>query len=267
MIYSIEYLNLYLSVRNSLHYKNIEKISVEQLNHLAKQYDEKLFTHYKKVTFMKWLYSNIENKISFHKRVLKLIKKLNIELTNYEKREIESLEAREFTERRAFKTIEVPYKDHNEALLILPDAYFFYRDIRTYTRRKILFEKKFMGEIYITLREVVLYDRENDDIQLIIPNRTINGVVLKNEYIKITRTGNQEPIYLKHRDNELIYISLKRSISLKKGDGFTVDTKNEFKTTEKTIESFLNINSDIETKIDGSKKLKRRGIARKESNE
>ncbi len=266
MIYSKEYLNLYLSVRNSLHIDNVEKITYDQLAHIGKNYDDELFTHYKKVVLLKWVYKNIENKISFYKRVKKLIKKLEVELTDAEMLEIESIEAREFTEQRAFKTIEVPYRNltettESDSILLLPHAYFFYKGLRTYRRRKLLFEKLFEGEIYITLREIVLYDRVENKIQLVIPNRTIDGITLKSEYVEIKR-NNEDPIYLRYRDNELIFISLKRAVTIKGGEGFNEHSRDEFITTERTIESFLNIPHE-EFKSSPSKLNKRKTIKRK----
>ncbi len=255
---------MYLSVRNSLHTENVEKISYEQLKHIAASYDEELFDHYKKVVFLKWLYTNMENRIAFHKRVQKLMKKLQVELTDAEMKDIEAIEPREFTERRAFKTIEVPYKDLDESILLLPHAYFFYRGMRTYKKRKLLFEKMYEGEIYITLREIVLYDRDKNKVQLVIPHRTINGIKLKNEFVEVTRTDDQDPIYLRHKDNELIFISLKRSVTIKGGEGFAEENRNEFSTTERTIESFLNISQiQEELKKNTPKTNKREGVSRK----
>ncbi len=268
MIYSRQYLNLYLSVRNSLHVENVEKITADQLAHIGKNYDEELFSHYKKVVLLKWVYKNIENKISFYKKVQKLIKKLDVELTDAEMAEIESIEAREFTERRAFKTIEVPYRHITSgegeisSLLLLPDAYFFYKGLRTYRKRKLLFEKMFEGEIYMTLAEVVLYDRANNQIQMVIPHRTINGITLKSEYVEIKRK-DEDSIYLRYKDNELIYISLKRAVTIKGGDGFKEQSREEFITTERTIESFLNISHE-EFKTSHKTLNRKKSIKRKE---
>ncbi len=252
---------MYLSLRHTLHIDNVEKISYDQINHIGKTYDKELFDHYKKVVLLKWVYQNSENKISFFNRVKKLLKKLEVELTDFEMKEIESIEAREFTERRAFKTIEVPYKDNDKALLLLPFAFFFYKGIRTFKRRKILFEKMFEGEIYITPNEIVLYDRKENDIQLIIPHRTIKGITFKSGYVEVARTLDKDPLYFRYKDNELIYISLKRTVSIKSG-GFEDQHKGEFITTERTIESFLNISHE-EFKGTPSKVNKRKSISRK----
>lgn len=254
-------MNMYLSVRNSLHVENVEKISLDQIKHIGLLYDEDLFEHYKKVVFMKWLYKNIENNISFHRRVKRLLKKLDIKLNDFENAEIDSIEPREFTERRALKTIEVPYK-RDVSILLQPHAYFFYKGIRAYKRRKILFEKIFQGEIYITLGEVVLYNRDKDEIEYIIPHRSINGIKLKNEYIEISRMNNEPNLYLRYKDNELIFISLKRIVTIKGGEGFANEDKDDFITLERTIESFLSV-GQIESKINQNKSIKKKGIKRK----
>ncbi len=262
MIYSIDYMNMYLIVRNSLHMYNVEKISKDELNHISKSYKPELFDHYKKVIFWKWYYKNVENKTSFLNKAKKIVKKLDIELNDVELKEMHAIEAREFTELRAFKTIEVPYKNIENTILLLPDAFFFYKGLRTYRRRKLLFEKIFEGEIYITKREVVLYDRLNHKIQLVIPQSEIRGIALKNEYIQLKRFKDKEDIYFRYKDNELIYISLKRSITISTGDGYTEHNRDEFRTTETTIESLLNIpRNDIKTRTSG--KRKKQGIERK----
>ncbi len=259
MIYSREYINMYLSVKKTLHTKNVEKVSREQIKHMSKSYDEELFNHYKKIVFLRWATENSENKLSFAKRVQKLINKLDIELTSSESRVIEGIEAREFTERRAFKTIEVPYKDISEASLLLqPHAYFFYKGMRTYKKRKLFFEKKYDGEIYMTIREVVLYDRENNKIQEVFPHIDIMGITLRNEYVEV-KMRNGEYIYFRHKDNELIYISLKRTVAIRNGEGFQTKQRDELLTTEKTIETFLNINNnDNKNTIERTVKAKRK---------
>lgn len=264
MIYSKEYINMYLSIRHSLHIENVETLSVDQLNHIGKTYDYDLYKHYKKVVFLKWVYKNIENKISFYNRVKRLMNKLEIELSDSEMKEIESIEAREFTERRAFKTIEVPYKDNDKALLLLPYAFFFYKGIRTFRRRKLLFEKMYEGEIYMTPHEIVLYDRINNDIQMIIAHRTISGIRFRTEYVEIQRTLDKEPIYFRYKDNELIFISLKRTVNLKDVNGFKDEHRDDFITTEKTIESFLNLNTEEFKSKTSSRIQKSRSIKRKE---
>ncbi len=263
MIYSKEYLNMYLALRNTLHVNNVEKVSIEQLEHIGRVYDKDLYTHYKKVVLLKWVYKNIENRISFHNKVNKLIKKLNVELTGEEAKEINSIESREFTERRAMKTIEVPYKGLDDSSILLSDnAYFFYKGIRTYRRRKLLFEKMYEGEIYITFREIVLYDRIENEIQLVIPHRTINGITLKSEFVEIKRIKGLDPIFFRYKDNELIYISLKRAVSIKGGEGFSDNQREDFITTERTIESFLNISHE-EFKKSSGRITKRKSVKRK----
>lgn len=191
----------------------------------------------------------MENKISFSRRVQRLIKKLNIELTDYELKNIEGIEPREFTERRAFKTIEVPYKGNETAFLLQPNAYFFYKGMRTYKKRKLFFVKEFEGEIYITIREIVLYDRKNNEIQEIVPHIDIDKIVLRNEYVEIKMRDGKDSLYLRHKDNELIYISLKRIVTIRGGGGFVAEQRDEFMTTERTIESFLNISDTNESKV------------------
>lgn len=247
MIYSKEYMNMYFSVKMSLHTKNVEKISVDQLEHIGKPYNKDLFSHYKKIVFLRWVSENTENKISFAKRVNKLLKKLDIELTDSESTLIEGIEPREFTERRAFKTIEVPYKDSNDtAMLLQPHAYFFYKGIRTYHKRKMFFKKLYQGEIYMTIKEVVLYDRKNDKIQHVIPHIDIMGITLRNEYVEI-KLREGDSLYLRTIDNELIYISLKRTVTIRNGEGFNTEQRMEFLTAETTIESFLSVSTEEQT--------------------
>lgn len=259
MIYSKEYFNMHLAIRRTLHPQNVEKISDEQLAHIAAPYKEELFNHYKKVVFLRWASENMENKISFSKRVEKLQKKLNIELTDGEMKKIEGIEAREFTERRALKTIEVPYKDlDNTSILLQPVAFFFYKSVRAFKKRKLFFHKLFDGEIYMTTREIVFYNREKNEIKLVIPQIDIVGITLKNEYIEI-KIKDDDSIYLRHKDNEIIYISLKRSVTIRRGEGFHSEQRDEFMTTERTIESFLSINDVTdEAKIKAAKRRKKR---------
>ncbi len=236
---------MYLSVRKSLHTKNVDKISADQLRHIEKPYDTELFTYYKKQLFLRWVSENTDNSITFVKRAKKLAKKLGVTLTDIELEMFERIEAREFTERRALKTIEVPYKGLPNTAILRPDAFFFYKGIRTYKKRIMMFEKVYHGEIYMTNKEIVLYDRENHEVQLIIPHYQIGEITLKNEYVELKLKRKEDSLYFRYKDNELIYISLRRTVPLGTTTEFLDESRGEYMTAERTIESFLHVPTPI----------------------
>lgn len=253
---------MYLSVRKSLHTGNVDKISAEQLKHIAKPYDEELFNYYKKQLFLRWISENTVNSIAFVKKSRKLAKTLNIVLTDIDQEMFDRIEAREFTERRALKTIEVPYKGLPNTTLLRPDAFFFYKGIRTYKKRIMMFEKKYSGEIYMTKREVVLYDRKGNKVQLIIPHQQIEEITLKNEYVEMRLKRKEDSLYFRYKDNELIYISLRRTVPIGAKTEFLNEAREEFMTAERTLESLLHIPSNTteekNLKADKKKKIKKK---------
>lgn len=229
MIFKLDYFDMYLSTKETLNVKNIEKISLSNIEHIGKPYDKNNFEHLKKKIFFKWFFSNSENTNSFLKRSKKLLKKLDIELSEKEKEIISNIEPREFTERRSTKTIEVPYigLDNEYKETLDKNAFFFYHDLRLYKKRKFLLELKFRGEIYFTSKEIVTYDRKNNIINDIVIYKDIKSVTLKSYSIDLHMTNNSY-VYLRYKDNELIYISLKRSIlNTKNNVNFFDETKNK----------------------------------------
>ncbi len=169
MIWSKEYINMYTSVKKKFHIKNIEIISKDKIKYISRSYDNELFEHYKKQLFFKWLFINSQNTISFFDKVRKIIKKLEIELNDYESEKLLGIIPREFTSNRKLKTLEVPYKSISSSSMFLqPYAYFFYKKVKVYQKSIFLFKKLFEGEIYMTSREIVFYDRKNNQIQKII---------------------------------------------------------------------------------------------------
>lgn len=240
MIWNINYINLYLSARKNLNYQNIEKLSSDQIKHIGKMYSEEEFNHFKKKIFFRWFSENSKNELSFLKRTKKLIKKIDIILTDTEALKINSIESREFTLRRVLKTIEVPYKKDSKSILLNSNAYFFYKDMRTCYKKLNFIDVKYYGEIYITSTELVLYNREENKIQKVIYHRDIEEIILRS-YCVLLKVRNEKDIYLRYQDNELIYISLNRSIRNKNEIDFKNESKIDGDTTERTIELVLNI--------------------------
>ncbi len=239
MIWKLDYINLYISARKNLHSKNIEKLDVNKINHIGKLYNENYFDHYKKQTFFRWFNENIENSENFLKRAKKLIKKLNIEFNSSEQEKINVIEPREFTMRRTLKSIEVPYKELKVASKLQPNAFFFYKEVRLYSKNLTLYKQIFKGEIYMTSKELVFYSRENNKVYKSISNDDINEITLKN-YAVIIKIRNEEDLIIRYRDNELIYISLNRIVVFRK----TIEFVDDSYTTERTIESIFNFDQN-----------------------
>ncbi len=241
MIWKVNYINLYISARKNLNSENIEKIPESKINHIGKLYDKKYFDHYKKQVFLKWVFKNSKNSEQFLKRAKKLAKKLDIKLNDSEKEKLESIKPKEFTTRRALKTIEVPYRGLTDSTILLkPNSYFFYKGIRVYEKELTLLKQVFKGEIYMTSEELVFYERNNNKIYKIIKYNDISEIILKN-YAVIILLKNKEKKYLRFNDNELIYISLTRVVVIRKKIDFFDYSREEGDTTEKTIEAFFDL--------------------------
>lgn len=240
MIWKSDYINLYLSIRKTLNSKNLEKISTSKIEHIEKMNNKYYFDHYKKQIFKKWFFENSENTMYFSKRAKKLINKLNINLSSRDMDKVNNIEPREFTQRRSMKTIEVPYYNLTEDKTLNPNAYFFYKNVRTYKKNSPLFKVKFFGELYITSKEIVLYDREKNLIQQIIKYKEITSINLKNYCLEL-KIKNGDDLFFRYKDNELIYISLNRLINIKKTIEFQNLIKDNENSIEKTFETILTI--------------------------
>jgi|GEM_PF-2526949 len=231
---------MYISAKKNLNAENVETLSTKKIRHIGKMYKKEYYSHYKKKTFFSWFFDNLENTESFIRRVKKLLKKLEIDLTDKEQIEIEALEAREFTTRRAFKTIEAPYLNNEKSVTLKNNIFFLHRDVRTYIKKKELLVKIYTGELLLTAKEIVFYDRDNDEIQKVINFEDISGIVLK-KYAVIIKVIGRKDIYVRYKDNELLYISLKRAIKTKSKVNFSKDEQSD-NTIEKTLETILKIN-------------------------
>ena len=121
-------------------------------------------------------------------------------------------------------------------------AFFSYQDTRLYRYNKTLYRQEFKGELYITKNEMVFYDRVNNKISKIISISTIKEVVLKKFAVEMNIT-DEDTVYLRYKDNELIFISLSRLLPTKLDIDFLSTVKEDSDTIEKTIESFLDIKS------------------------
>lgn len=240
MIWNTNYINLYLSARRTLNSKNLEKTPLKQIKHLSRMYNDGHFQHYKRQVFLRWFSENTENTLQFIKRSEKLIKKLEIELSYSERMKIENIRPREFTFRRSLKTIEAPYKDLPGAALLKSNIVFFYKNIRTYQKGLNLYEKKYDGEIHMSTKEVVFYDREKNKIQKVIKHDEIKSILLRSFCVEIEMKKGPS-YFLRYKDDELIYISLSRSVVIKNKVEFNDLSREEGDTAERTIESFLNI--------------------------
>lgn len=238
MIWKLSYLNFFLSIKEIINHKNIEKISNSKLKHIEKMYDKNYFEIYKTQIFMSWLSKNMENTLNFSKRAKKLIKKLDITLTNSQMIKVENIESREFTQHRALKIIETPYKDEDVELSSF--SYFFYKNIRTYEKGVNFFKKIHTGEIFITPKEIVLYDQENNKIQLVIKNSELKKITLLRTCVKL-EISNKRKFFFRYKDNELIYISLNRISSIRNSVVFSNQNFNNKVTFENMLNSFLKI--------------------------
>ncbi len=234
----MNYVTLYLAARRSLNWENIEKLTAKQIDHIGKMYDPELFEHFKKSVFFRWFNENTTNTTSFIKRSRKLLKKLDLDLSQKDMERINNIEPREFTERRAMKTIEVPYKDLREANMLDSDAFFFYKDVRLYRMNKTLYRQDHKGEIYITKNEMVFYDRDKNTINEVINFNIIEEVTLRKYGVEVQITDEQ-PVYIRYKDNELIFISLSRSLPAKVEIDFLNTVREESDTIERTIEAIL----------------------------
>lgn len=236
----MKYVTLYLSARRSLNFKNVEKLSQKHIERIGKIYDAELFKHFKKSVFFRWFNENTSNATKFIKRTRKLVKKLDLEFSDSEIEKINNIEPREFTERRAMKTIEVPYKDLKEANMLNSDAFFFYKNVRLYRMNKTLYRQNHKGEIYITKNEMVFYDRDNKKINEVINFSIIEEVTLRKYGVEVQIIDGQ-PIYIRYKDNELIFISLSRTLPSKADIDFLNTVREESDTIERTIEAILDV--------------------------
>lgn len=231
---------MYILAKKNLNAENIENLSIQEIEHIGKMYNNpEYFEYFKKKMFLRWFFLNSENTDIFIKRTKKLIKKLSIHLSEKEQMKIDNLEPREFTARRAKKTIEAPYIGLNGSETLEKNIFFFYKDVRTYYRRKTLLELEHYGEIYLSSKEIVFYNRKENAIERVIYFTEIREIVLK-KYAVVLEIRWKPNIYLRYKDNELIFISLKRTAPTKTPLEFSEENRNDDNTAERTLETILN---------------------------
>lgn len=235
---TIKYIHSKNTMSKVINLDNFDSMSNKKIKTIESKFDPKHWKLYKMDLFKSWLKQNIEYTDTFVKKFIKIGEKLGLTRTNYYRTSLIDLEKREFTTRRAFKTIEVPYiNDLTEEMSKY--ALFAYKDVKVYNNEKWM-KLQFEGEMYITLSEIVFFHRPRNIIFEKIDTKSIINII-RNSYSIEIHLITGRVINLRYPDIEILYISLERTLSKSPLAKFTEDGKTEeiIDSLEKTEEIIL----------------------------
>lgn len=226
---SLKYIHQKNIMSQHINKDNVESLSKQQVANLIKRFDKKYWEIYSNQLIRSWYKENINYSDNIIVRYKKILKKLDIKFMYGSSIDLFKLESNIFAKNRQYKTIEVPYsnKDKTE-----DSAVFVFKKIILYNSNKWI-RKIFSGEMYITKKEIVLYDPIEEKIFKRIDLRTIDKLELTSFSTKMTLAG--EVLNFRGKDNGIIMTSFERVV---KGLEVKVDknSKNKIDSIEETIE-------------------------------
>lgn len=205
--FSLNYLHSKYVFSKVLNLDNFDKMTKSKIKSISKNFDEEYWNIYVRDLFKKWINKNIKYTDSFIKVFKRLGNKFSLTNDTTYKNLLKILEKREFTQRRNFKTIEVPYKDQISSSMS-KFALFAYKNIKLYEDGKWI-KLIFKGELYITPTEIIFFHRPKNLIFEVINVYQIKEIRKKPFSVKIF-LDNARVIHINYLDIEIIYISLKR---------------------------------------------------------
>lgn len=233
----IKYFNTKLSARHTINADNIEKLSKAHINNISKIYDKEIFDAYIRNVVAKWDKQNREYTKEYIKRFNNVIEKTEIKLDVFEKDYKNSLEPREFTSRRAMKTLEVPYEWKQNNLDQF--ALWQYKNIRLYIEKDSYLSKIYKSQMYISKNEIVFFDEKEQQILFTI-NKDDIKYIKKTRYSVLLRIKNKN-YHIRYKDNEIIFISFDRNWPELTKENNIEESFSSQTTIEETIETILDI--------------------------
>ncbi len=206
---SLGYVSSFINAHKFLNINNVEKLNKKQIDHIGKLYNAKFYKEYKLSIFWKWHQKNSNYTESYIRRFNHLRDKLGItfDVTDYDY--LNELWQKQFTSFRSFKTIEVPFETKNTGLK--SSAYFDYKNVRVYIMddNDMWLKKQYQGELFISSKQLIFYNREEKKIIQIIQLKEIIEIIYHTYSLEIVLSWGK-PLHFRYYSNEIIFISLQR---------------------------------------------------------
>lgn len=220
-----------------LNIDNLEDIKKKELKHIEKVFTSKNLDRYKKELIFKWDKVNREMSLAYSIKLKRLIKKLNVNLFDYEKQQLADLDAKIFTSIRAFKSLELPFA---KTFKIKDEfALFVYKKVRLYlvVRGAVKFIKE--TDMYVLKNKIYFYDPLDKKIFKIITVPQINKVIKLKRYTKLVTVEDDYGIW--YKDNDVIFTSFQRAFKKRTiyQESESKVKKDNFANSQKTMEVLL----------------------------
>lgn len=202
----------FYKINQRLNIDNLDKLSRKDIKEIGNKFDYFLFEDYKKFLFEDWKKRNYHNNQMFLNKMKRLILKLDLKLYNYEDLNLQYMLARDFTNRRFFKTIETPYSSSYQGIKLSKIAYFLYKNVNQYLMdQNSIYKLENKGELIFSPSEIVFYNQEKQQIIDVFKYKEIKKVILYDYGFVIFARGNKN-ICFRYKDNYILYITLERII-------------------------------------------------------
>ncbi|BDV03729.1 MAG: hypothetical protein HPPSJP_4500 [Candidatus Hepatoplasma scabrum] len=200
----------FYKINQRLNLANLDKLSKKDIKDIGKDFDYDLFNEYKGILFADWKNKNYRNNQLFLNKMKNIILKLDLRLYNYEDLNLQYMLARDFTNRRFFKTIETPYESSYRGIKLEKIAYFLYKNINKFLLdQNHIYQLENKGELIFSASEIVFYDQKRSQIIDIFKYRDIKKVQLQ-DYGFIIYARGDKIICFRYKDNYILYITLIR---------------------------------------------------------
>ncbi|BDV03178.1 hypothetical protein [Candidatus Hepatoplasma crinochetorum] len=202
----------FYKINQKLNLDNLDKLSKLQIKEIQSKFDYDLFESYKKILFRKWKEKNYHNNQVFLSKMKHIIIKLDLKLYNYEDLNLQYMLARDFTNRRFFKTIEAPYPSSYQGISLSKIAYFLYKNVNKYLLdQNEIYQSENKGELIFSNSEIVFYDQKKDKIIEVIKFYEIKKAILYDYGFVILLRGERD-ICFRYKDNFILFLTLDRLI-------------------------------------------------------
>ena len=191
---------------NAFNLTSIKKSEIKKLD-LNYKNNLKLWNDHKRKVIKQWIKMQDNFNTKLQEEVKKFLKKLYIDTDKEIEELMFSLERREFTNRRAFKQIEVPFSfiegyDNKYAL-------WFFRNVKLYDNTQRWMKEITDKDLYLFRDELVWWDKETRTISYVIKASDISKMEKVDYGVQLNIKGIK--LILRYVDNEVLFIALKRT--------------------------------------------------------
>lgn len=190
---------------------NLPELKKSEIRHRGKNVQNEVWYEHKKKTLISWINSKDEFEHKHQNKVKKYIKKLELQIDDELEKLLLSLERREFTTRRAFKIIEIPFE--NEDVFRGKKALLVYKNTKLYDNNSAFMKLIIHADLYMFEDKIVWFNPETKKVELDLELSFFNKINIYDYGLQII-IGTRKYV-LRYKDNYIIKISLERLLKKK----------------------------------------------------